>query len=122
MLGVTVLGVLGLPVLFGVRGFFFAFPVACFCRIFGAAGLFPAFILFGLPAMLWAPALFLAGISGFFSAKHLLCRALGEGAAGPFPPVRWYQLGACLCLVLAAGLLEFWVVPVLLRAAARVVL
>lgn len=122
VLGLTALGVAGLPVLFGVRGFFFAFPIGCFCRVFGGAGLFPAFLLFGLSALLWAPALFLTGTSSFFSARQLLCRALGEGGGGPFPPVRWYQLGACLCLTLAAGLLDLWVVPVLLRAAASVVL
>ena len=58
VLGLTALGLVGLPVLFGLRGFFFAFPVACFCRVFGVRGLFPAFILFFLPALLWAPALF----------------------------------------------------------------
>ncbi len=122
VLGLTALGAVGLPVLFGVRGFFLSFPVACFCRVFGGRGLFPAFLLFGLSALLWAPALFLTGTSGFFSARQLLRRVLGEGSGGPLPAIRWYETGACLCLTLAAGLLEYWVVPVLLRAAARVVL
>lgn len=117
VLGLTALGVAGLPLLFGIRGFFFVFPVACFCRVFGGRGLFPAFFLSGLPALLWAPALFLMGTSGFFSA--LLRRRMGEGSPSP---TCWYQAGACVCLTLAAGLLEFRVVPVLLRAAARVVL
>lgn len=119
VLGLTALGVAGLPVIFGIRGFFFTFSTACFCRVFGGRGLLPAFFLLGLPALLWAPALFLMGTSGFASARQLLRRRAGEGWPGP---ICWYQAGACMCLTLAAGLLEFWVVPVLLRGVARIVL
>ena len=122
VLGLTALGAAGLPVLFGIRGFFFSFPVSCFCLVFGGAGLIPAFVLFGLPALLWAPALFLTGMFGFCSARKQLHRLQGNGGGGLFPSFSWYRGGACLCLALAAAFLEFWVVPVLLRAAARVVL
>lgn len=122
VLGLTALGVAGLPIIFGIRGFFFAFPIACFCRVFGGRGLLPAFLLFGLSALLWAPALFLTGTSGFLSARQLLRLRTGEGGSGLLPPICWYQAGACVCLTSAAGLLEFWVVPVLLREMARIVL
>ena len=39
VLGLTALGVAGLPIIFGIRGFFFAFPIACFCREGAAARL-----------------------------------------------------------------------------------
>ena len=123
VLGLTALGALGLPVLFGVRGFFLSFPAACFCRVFGGRGLLPAFVLFGLPALLWAPALFLAGVQGLLSAQQLLRRVLGDGRGGlPISAAWWCRAGLCAGLALAAGLLEYWVVPVLLRAAARVIL
>lgn len=123
LLGLTALGLAGFPVLFGVRGFFFCFPVACFCRVFGERGLFPAFILFGLPALLWAPALFLTGVSGFLSAQQLLRRLLGEGRGGlPLSGAYWCRAGLCVGLAMAAGLLEYWVVPVLLRETAQVIL
>ena len=123
LLSFTVLGLVGLPVLFGVRGFFFSFPVACFCRIFGGRGLFPAFVLFALPALLWMPALYLMGTSGFLSAQQLLRRFWGENRGGPvLGSPFWCRAGLCLVLTLAAGLLEYWVVPVLLHAAARVIL
>lgn len=122
-LGMTALGVLGLPLLFGLRGFLFAFSVACFCRVFGGRGLFPAFVLFGLPALLWTAALFLMGVAGLLSSLKLLRRSLGESK----DPVSldgayWCRAGLCLGLSAAAGLLEHCVVPVLLRAAAHVVL
>lgn len=123
VLGLTALGLAGLPVLFGVRGFFFSFPIACFCRVFGGRGLFPAFILFGLPALLWAPALFMSGVPGFSSAQQLLRRPLGEGRGGlSLNGGCLCRAGLCVGLGVAAGLLEYWVVPVLLRAASRVVL
>lgn len=123
LLGITALGLAGLPILFGVRGFFFSFPVACFFRVFGARGLFPAFILFGLSALLWAPALFAAGVPGFLFARRLLRQALGESRSELTFHGSWLcRAGLCVGLALAAGLLEYWVVPVLLRAAARVIL
>ena len=124
VLCLTSLGAVGLPVIFCVRGFFFSFQSACFFRVFGTRGLFPAFALFGLPALLWAPALFLAGTPGFISARKLLRRSLGEerGGTSLLDGTCWYRAGLCVGLGLAAGLLEFWVVPVLLQAAARVVL
>lgn len=116
-LSFTALGVAGLPILLGVRGFFFSFPVACFCRVFGGSGLFPAFVLFGLPALLWAPALFLAGVPVFPGGQ----RPAGERRLS-LDGVFWCRAGLCVGLGLAAGLLEYWVVPVLLRGVARVVL
>lgn len=123
VLSLTALGLVGLPVLFGVRGFFFSFPVACFCRVFGGRGLLPAFVLLGLPALLWAPALFMSGVPGFLFSRQLLRRSLGEGRAGlPLSGACWFRVCLCTGLVLAAGLLEYWVVPVLLRGLARAIL
>ena len=80
LMGFTALGVIGLPVLFAVRGFLFSFSVACFCRLFGGAGLIPALFLFGLPALLWAPALFVLGGPGDAGAYGLLRRVTGTAA------------------------------------------
>lgn len=123
VLSVTALGVVGLPLLLGMRGFFLTFSSSCFWRIFGARGLFPAFILFELPALLWAPALFWLGTPGFLSAQRLLRRSLGASGGGtPLSGRFGYRVGLCMGLSLAAGLLEYWVVPVLLGATARFVL
>lgn len=122
-LGLTALGLAGIPILFGLRGFFFSFSAACFCRVFGTRGLFPAFFLFGLPALLWIPALFLSGVPGFLSALQLLRRTSGDGRGGvPLNGGWWCRAGLCTGLALLSGLLEYWAVPVLLRAAARVIL
>lgn len=123
VLGLTALGLAGIPILFGLRGFFFSFSAACFCRVFGRRGLLPAFFLFGLPALLWVPALFLSGVPGFLSAGRLLRRTSGDGrGVAPLNGAWWGRAGLCAGLALASGLLEYWAVPVLLRAAARVIL
>lgn len=123
VLGLTALGLAGVPILFGLRGFFFSFSAACFCRVFGKRGLLPAFFLFGLPALLWVPALFLSGVPGFLSARQLLRRTSGDGRSViPLNGAWWCRAGLCVGLALLSGLLEYWVVPVLLRAAARVIL
>lgn len=123
VLGLTALGVVGIPVLFGARGFLFAFSVAGFCRAFGPAGLGPALFLFGLPAFLWGPLLFLAGTQCIEGSLFLLRRALGGGREPlPFGPRYWerlalWGLGLFLCVAL-----EFLAAPALLAASARFVL
>ena len=124
ILGVTALGVVGLPLLFVIRGFFFSFSVGCCFRVFGAVGLLPALVLFGIPALVWAPGFFLAGVQGLSNARCLLRRGLGDGR--PELPAGqsayWVRAGFCCVLFVICGGLEYLVVPVLLRAAARVVL
>ena len=123
VLGLTALGVVGVPAVLCIRGFFLGFSAACFCRVFGTSGLIPAAVLFGLPALLWAPALFLTGVQGLLSARCLLLRALGDGRGGPpFSSAYWLRLLSCGALILACALAEYAAVPVLLRAAAPVVL
>ncbi len=124
VLGVTAVGVIGLPILFAVRGFFLSFSVGCFFRVFGGAGLLPALVLFGLPVLVWAPGFFLAGVQGLGSAQCLLRRGLGEGRCelSLGQPIYWARIGLCCVLYLICGALEYMVIPVLLRAAARVVL
>lgn len=123
LLGFTVLGVVGIPLLFGVRGFLFAFSVAGLCRVFGAAGLVPGLFLFGLPGFLWAPVLFLAGGQCMNSAWVLLRRLLLESREPlPFTPTYWGRLGLCGAALMVCVMLEYLAAPVLLAAAAKLIL
>ena len=117
LLGLAALGVVGIPVLFGVRGFLFAFSVAGLCRVFGTAGLVPGLFLFGLPAFLWAPVLFLAGAQCVNSAWVLLRRE-----PLPFTSAYWGRLGLCGAALMVCVMLEYLAAPVLLAAAAKLVL
>lgn len=117
LLSLTAAGVVGIPLIFGIRGFLFTFGVGCFCRLYGWSGLLPALALFGVPALVWAPVLFLLGLQGMGSSLSL-SRREGLPLGGAFWR-RW-----CLCGIALWGcvLLEVLAVPRLLAAAARVVL
>lgn len=123
LLGLTALGVAGIPVLFGVRGFLLAFSVAGLCRVFGAAGLVPGVFLFGLPAFFWAPILFLTGGQCLNGAWVLLRRLMLESREPlPFTPTYWGRLGLWGAAMMVCVMLEYLAAPVLLTAAAKLVL
>ena len=123
VLGLTALGAAGIPLLFGVRGFLLAFSVAGLCRVFGAAGLVPALFLFGLPAFFWAPILFLTGGQCLNGAWVLLRRLLLESREPlPFTSAYWGRLGLWTAAMMVCVMLEYLAAPVLLSAAAKLVL
>lgn len=123
LLGLTALGAAGIPLLFGVRGFLLAFSVAGLCRVFGAAGLVPALFLFGLPAFFWAPILFLTGGQCLDGAWVLLRRLLLESREPlPFTSAYWGRLGLWAAAMMVCVMLEYLAAPVLLSAAAKLVL
>ena len=115
LLGLTPLGLVGIPALLGVRGFCLAFSAACFCRVFGGAGLLPAFVLYGIPALIWCPVLFLAGSRSF-------CRA-GQ-ADRSAQSSQTCRISACVFLMLLflCAVLENTAVPVLFWGTVELVL
>ena len=115
LLGLTPLGLIGIPALVGFRGFHLAFSAACFCRVFGGAGLLPAFVLFGIPALIWCPVLFLAGSRGF-------CRAGQAGREAGSNQTCWLSACVFLILLFLCAVLENTAVPVLFWGAVKLVL
>lgn len=123
LLSVTAIGVIGIPAILCMRGFLLAFSVGCFCRVFGAVGLLPAVVLFGIPALLWGPALFLASFQGMEYVQEVLRKGNGE-RRGESQRVSafWMRAGICGALLLACAGAECTVIPILLQGAARIVL
>lgn len=117
LFGLSAVGIVILPVLFGVRGFLLAFGVSCFVRAFGAVGLLPAVLLFGIPALLWAPGFLMLGMMCLRRSAHSVCKSelqsggevrKGIGAAGLFL-ILCVLFECCLLprlLSAAAGILE----------------
>ena len=116
LFGFTAFGVVGLPVLFAVRGFLLCYAVSVFYRILGLNGLVFSLILFGLSAFLWMPVFFQLGVRGVLGSYGFFRRAKGDAR---------YPLhcrgGFLICCVLSAAVLclcaalECLVVPILLQ-------
>ena len=123
VLGFTALGVLGLPLLFAVRGFLLAYAVAAFVRAFGGAGCLLAFLVFGVGGALSAPALFVLGVQGLTAACRLAGRSFGEDR-GPSPYGRAYfvRCGGCAAAFCVCLFLERFAVPALAAGVAGAVL
>ena len=123
LFGFTTIGVFGIPVLFVARGFIFSFSVSCFCRVFGWRGLVPALFLFGLPALLWAPALFVLGTQAMCGAyARTYCR---EGTGNdPIPRKgrEWIRSGLCAAALLSSALFESIMIPALVGVSVRFLL
>ncbi len=79
LLGLTPLGLLGLPAAFLVRGFLLSFSAASLFRIFDFSGLILAFVLFGVTGIVCIPVLFQLGVQGFTMSCFIAGRLIGAG-------------------------------------------
>ncbi len=119
LLGFTVLGILGLPILFALRGFLLSFAIASFARMFGTEGVFLAFLLFGITGVIEIPAFFILGVQSATMSVRQLERKKSGG----------HRILGCdrhyfLCLIICAValviciLLEYCFLPSILGWAA----
>ena len=107
LLGFTALGLLGLPLLFAVRGFLLAFSIASFVRLFGGAGCLLALLVFVL------------GVQGLLAARVLAGRVWGDGKTPPpYGKLYFFRCGACAVALCVSLLLDCFVVPGLVSSLA----
>jgi hypothetical protein len=119
LLGFTALGLLGLPVLFAVRGFLLAFSIASFVRVLGSAGCLLAFLLFGVTGAISVPVFFMLGVQSVLSARRLASRFLGESRQPALYGKAWFQrCGLCAAALVVCVVLEYLVVPMLVSGLA----
>ncbi len=116
LLGFSVLGVLGIPVLCSVRGFFLAFAIASFAQAYGINGLAVAFFLLGIPGFLSVPAFIVLTTQSFSAAVSLAGRS--GRREGPFCREYFFRCGVCAAAICVSLMLERYLVPVLVSGAA----
>lgn len=116
-MGFLSLGVVGVPILFAVRGFLLSFAVSSFVRMFGGAGGMLAFSAFGLTGLLAVPALFVLGVQSFDMALRRLSAGAGKGSALPGSQYL-VRCGSCFGALALCMLVEHWAVPALLGSLA----
>ena len=120
VLGLTAMGVVGIPVLFFLRGFLSAFALTAFTAAYGAAGAPLGFLLMGISDLVSIPALFLIGGQSMTSSGQLLsCLTQGRRVNGVFSPSYWLRAGCALgAVVLWTGAVSL-LHPVLVSLAAQ---
>lgn len=119
LLGFTALGAVAIPAVFCVRGFLLSYALASFVRVFGVTGIFAAFAVFGMAALVSVPVLFCMGAFAFPSSLRLAAGVLGSRQPGLFPKERLFGLIPCGGLLLLAVFVQWSVMPQLLLAAAK---
>lgn len=118
--GFSVLGLLGLPVLFSVRGFLLAFSIASFVRMLGGAGCLLAFFLFGISGALSVPVLFFIGVQSFLSAGWRTAGSHQRGWPEAFGKTWILRCAVCAALLAVCVMLEYLAVPALVSGLAGV--
>lgn len=113
VLGFSSLGVLGLPLLGGARGFLFSFSIGVFTQALGQRGLMVAFIMFGVSGLISIPVFLLVSTQSFLVSRYLVSRGTGKSE---FPYNRVYILRFCFSVLLlyVSLILEWYCVPGLL--------
>ncbi|MDD5938546.1 MAG: stage II sporulation protein M [Clostridiales bacterium] len=123
LLGFTALGLLGIPALSVLRGFFLAFSISSFARVYGRAGLSVAFLLLGIPGLLSVPVFLLMAAQSFSAAWSLACRSGAQGGRSlPYHRDYFLRCGGCAAAVVVCIFLEHQVIPVLVSGAAGALL
>lgn len=120
LLGFSILGLLGIPILSAMRGFFFAFSVASFARAYGFRGVAVAFFLLGIPGLLAIPAFITLATQSLSSACSLAGRS--GRRESPFSRRYFTRCGICGAVFSASILLECYIVPPLIVHVAEILL
>ena len=111
-LGITVLGIIGIPVLFVIRGFLLSFSSVTFGLLLGPRGIAVAAVLFAALVLLILPALFILGCDQLRAACLHLPNAIP--ASG-----KQYRLEiwlSCVGILAVSVAVQWTVIPVVLTA------
>lgn len=104
--GLSGAGVVLIPLLCGVQGFFLSFSVCCFAASLGREGVLLALAALGLRCLFVMPCMLYLSGAGFSRA----CRSLERGQAAK-AAINWRMLLFCVFVLLAGTVVECAIVP-----------
>lgn len=106
LLGFASIGILLLPLMTGIFGFFLSYSVCCFTAAFGPDGVLLALAVFGLRCAVTLPCYFLLAVPSLERSMALVSLSFGKGRRST--PVaygrEWWERLAVISGVLAAGM------------------
>lgn len=106
LLGFTALGVIAIPALFAMRGFFLSFAISAFVRMFGGDGVALSLVLFGLSGVISVPVLFVLGTQGWQISRSLAGRNSRSRHKENNKEPYWVRVGICAFCILLCILVE----------------
>ena len=123
VLSFTVFGAVAIPLAVAVRAFFLSFAIASFVRSFGGAGALLALGALGPQNLLSLPCLVLLSVQGMTSSLAVVAVFSGKPkrAGGFYGKQAMRRAIACFAVLLAASLLEAYLVPPLFSSLAAYV-
>ena len=119
-LAFSVLGVVCIPAMMAVRGFFLCFSVSVIVRLLGGAGIPLALSIFGIGALITIPCLFILSTQAFFTSTELMKTVFSRGGrSGPIYNGGFFKTAAfCFALPALSALADMLLVPKLVALAA----
>lgn len=116
LFGLTLLGVIAIPGVIAVRGFFLSYTICSFIKVFGAGGgIALSLALFAPSIVLTMPCLMMLGINGTVTSLTLLNAAVNRGTRPITAPVvtsrLFARLGICIAVFIVSALAEVYISP-----------
>ena len=125
LLGFSSVGILLLPAVSAVYGFFLSFSVCCFIAVFGTGGALLAVSVLGVRCLFALPCDFVLAVPAFQTSASLAAVSFGGGRrAAPvvYGSKWWARLFTAVSILLAGTVAELFLTPFLLRFALERVL
>ncbi len=120
-LGLSVLGVIFVPLLSAVRGFMLSYAVSAIVRLLGGKGVWLALSVFGIHTLLTIPCFFILCIYAYSSASYIFRQSFSRNmklTASPFNSRMITVCGLCLLILLVTAVIDTYLTPQLISFAA----
>ena len=120
ILGFTFLGLIFIPILLALRGYFVSFSIGTLIKLYGVSGLGLSASIFGIQILFSFPCLFVLSLECFKLAKEQL--KFLSGAKYSFTDIFLnkhfiYTVLVCICALIFLTLIEFFITPHLIKYA-----
>lgn len=112
--GLTLAGVVAIPLLLLIKGFLLSFVFTAFVSTFGVNGLWLALGELGIQCLLGVPCLIVLSVYSAHMALHLLAMARGTARGGPlFSRPLMARFAVCAVVLTACALADAFLSPML---------
>jgi len=121
LLSFSTVGIIGIPILFFIRGFLLSFCISSFVQVLGKTGILFSFTLLGVESLLTIPVLFILGIQGLVLATQIKEKKNRQKYFRPYVnnPSIAFRNAICLFVLIFCTIWEIIFAPMLLSGASK---